>query len=50
MMEEIRLYMMQRWAKNISKAKSFKNSIRPRIKKRLDNKTANSTNWIPKYF
>jgi len=32
--------MMQRWTENISKAKSFKNSICPRIKTRLDNKTA----------
>jgi len=44
MMEEIRLYMMQRWAENRSKAKSFKNSICPRIKTRLKNETANSIN------
>jgi len=50
MMEEIRLYMMQRWAENRSKAKSFKNSICPRIKTRLDIETKNSTNWIPRYI
>jgi len=50
MMEEIRLYMMQRWAENRSKIKSFKNSICPRIKTRLDNETTNSTNWIPRYL
>jgi len=50
MMEEIRLYMMKRWAENKSKAKSFKNTICPRIKTRLDNETTNSTNWIPRYL
>jgi len=50
MMEEIRLYMMQRWYENRSKAKSFKNSIFPRIKTKLKNETANSINWIPRYF
>ena len=50
MMEEIHLYMMQRWDENRSKEKSFKNTICTRIKTRLDNETTNSTNWTPRYF
>ncbi|XP_017410986.1 uncharacterized protein LOC108323135 [Vigna angularis] len=49
MLEEIRLYMMKRWATNRSRAMSFKSSICPKILSRLQKEGLQTMNWIPSW-
>ncbi|XP_047167974.1 uncharacterized protein LOC124836806 [Vigna umbellata] len=49
MLEEIRLYMMKRWATNRSRATSFKSSICPKILSRLQKEGLQTKNWIPSW-
>ncbi|XP_017416406.1 uncharacterized protein LOC108327185 [Vigna angularis] len=48
MLEEIRLYMMKRWATNRSRVTSFKSSICPKILSRLQKEALLTKNWIPR--
>jgi len=50
MLEDIRIYLMKRWAKNRKKVKAFKGSICPRITTRLREESALTKNWIPRYL
>jgi len=50
MLEDIRIYLMKRWAKNWKKVKAFKSSICPRITTRLREESALTKNWIPRYL
>jgi len=44
MLEDIKIYLMKRWAKNQKKVKSFKGSICPKIKSRLREESALTKN------
>jgi len=50
MLEDIRIYLMKRWAKNRKKVKPFKGSICLRIRTRLQEESALTKNWIPRYL
>jgi len=47
MHEEIRLYMMNRWASNILKVSSFQGSIYPKIRDRLEKDMQLTKYWVP---
>jgi len=49
MLEDIRLYMMNRWASNRLKVSSFEGSIYPRIRDRLDKELQLTKYWVPRY-
>lgn len=46
MMEEIRVYLMERWAKNRQKIESYNGSVLPKIKKRLEKEQEFSRLWL----
>ncbi|XP_052736612.1 uncharacterized protein LOC108320266 [Vigna angularis] len=48
MLEEIRVYIMQRWAKNRSKIQSFSGPICPKIQARFTKESQATKNWIPR--
>ncbi|BAU03051.1 hypothetical protein VIGAN_UM004900, partial [Vigna angularis var. angularis] len=47
MMEEIRLYLMKRWATNRTKSQSLSGNICPKIKSRLKKESQLTKYWIP---
>jgi len=47
MIEDIRIYLMKRWAKNIVNIKKVEGSLCPKIKNRLDNELEKTKYWIP---
>jgi len=49
MLEDIRIYLMKRWAKNRKYVKSCKGLICPKIKSRLREESTLTKNWIPRY-
>ncbi|XP_022640537.1 uncharacterized protein LOC106770521 [Vigna radiata var. radiata] len=49
MLEEIRLYMMKRWATNRTRAASFKSSICPKILSRLQKESLLTKHWVPSW-
>jgi len=49
MLEEIRLYMMNRWASNKLKVSSFQSSICPKIRDRLNKEMQLTKYWVPRY-
>ncbi|XP_014496741.1 uncharacterized protein LOC106758320 [Vigna radiata var. radiata] len=49
LLEEIRLYLMQRWAKNRSSIASFTGSICPKILSRFRKESQLTKNWIPSW-
>jgi len=49
MLEDIKIYLIKRWAKNRKKVKAFKGSICPKIKRRLREESTLIKNWIPRY-
>ncbi|WVZ25187.1 hypothetical protein V8G54_003731 [Vigna mungo] len=49
MLEDIRLYMMKRWATNRSRVTSFKSSICPKIQSRLNKEAQQTKYWIPSW-
>ncbi|XP_052730538.1 uncharacterized protein LOC108324442 [Vigna angularis] len=49
MLEEIRVYIMQRWAKNRSKIQSFSGPICPKIHARFTKESQATKNWIPSW-
>ncbi|CAJ2636458.1 unnamed protein product [Trifolium pratense] len=46
MLEEIRVYMMERWETNRQKIGRYVESILPNIKKKLERETSFSNNWM----
>ncbi|WVY95230.1 hypothetical protein V8G54_034318 [Vigna mungo] len=49
MLEEIRLYLMNKWAKNRTKSQSISGSICPKIKSRLNKESQLTKYWIPSW-
>ncbi|XP_017431939.2 uncharacterized protein LOC108339312 [Vigna angularis] len=49
LLEEIRLYIMQRWAKNRSRISSFTGSISPKIQSRFRKESQLTKSWIPSW-
>jgi hypothetical protein len=50
MMEDIRIYVMQRWEKNRQKITRFDDgAILPNIKKKLEKESSYTNNWIVRY-
>ncbi|XP_017412920.1 uncharacterized protein LOC108324484 [Vigna angularis] len=50
MMEDIRVYLMKRWATNRTKVASMDFTICPKIKKRLQKECNLSRFWVPSWF
>ena len=50
MLEEIRVYLMERWAANRQKIAKYEGSILPRIKKRLQRECEFTNVWMPRYI
>ncbi|BAT82143.1 hypothetical protein VIGAN_03210800 [Vigna angularis var. angularis] len=48
MMEDIRVYLMKRWATNRTKVASMDFTICPKIKKRLEKECTLSIFWVPR--
>jgi len=48
MLEDIRVYIMKRWAYNRTKLKSRQGSICPKVKNRLDKESWLTRYWIPR--
>jgi len=48
MMEEIRIYLMKRWASNRKKIAAIEGPICPKIKSRLEKETEKTKYWIPR--
>ena len=48
MLEDIRTYIMQRWAKNRLKIASFQGSVCPKILSRLQKEANQTRYWIPR--
>jgi len=49
MLEDIRTYIMKRWAKNILKIASFEGSICPKILSKLEKEANQTLYWIPRF-
>ncbi|XP_022632189.1 uncharacterized protein LOC106752824 [Vigna radiata var. radiata] len=49
MLEDIRLYMMKRWAANRSRVTSFKSANCPKILSRLQKDALQTKNWVPSW-
>ncbi|KAL2338837.1 hypothetical protein Fmac_013283 [Flemingia macrophylla] len=49
MLEEIRVYMMEKWAANRNKIAQFEGDILPRIQKKLDKESHHSRNRLPSW-
>lgn len=49
MMEEIRVYLMERWQKNREDAFKFEGSILPKIKKKLQKEIEYTNMWMARY-
>lgn len=49
MLEDIRIYLMERWATNRQKIASYKGSILPIIKKRLEKESEMTNYWMTRY-
>jgi len=48
MLEEIRLYLMNRWAANREKCQRYRRAICPKIYSRFESESKMTKNWIPK--
>jgi len=49
MMEEIRIYLMKIWIRNMTNIKTIEGSLYPKIKKRLDKELEKTQFWIPRF-
>jgi hypothetical protein len=49
MLEEIRIYLMERWEANRRGIAKYEGSILPNIRKKLDKESSYSNNWIVRY-
>jgi hypothetical protein len=45
-MEEIRVYMMERWQKNREKISRYEDGVLPNIKKKLEKESSYTKNWL----
>ncbi|KAF7841623.1 Sporozoite surface protein 2 [Senna tora] len=50
MIEDIRMYLMEKWNVNITKIERHRGSILPRIKKRLKIQIAQAGKWVPRLW
>ena len=48
MMEEIRIYLMKRWASNRKKISTFECSICPKNKNRMEKEAKKTKHWLPR--
>jgi hypothetical protein len=49
MLEEIRIYLMERWEANRRGIAKYEGNILPNIRKKLDKESSFSNNWIVRY-
>ncbi|KAF7845481.1 putative transcription factor interactor and regulator CCHC(Zn) family [Senna tora] len=49
MIEDIRMYLMEKWTVNRTKIERHRGSILPRIKKRLEIQIAQAGKWVPRW-
>jgi len=49
MLEEIRIYIMERWEKNRHKIQIYPYSVLPNIKKKLEREAAYTNKWLTRY-
>jgi hypothetical protein len=49
MLEEIRVYLMERWEANRQKVARYNDNVLPNIRKRLERESSFSNNWIVRY-
>ncbi|WVZ09778.1 hypothetical protein V8G54_014308 [Vigna mungo] len=49
LLEDIRLYMMKRWAANRSRVTSFKSTTCPKFLSRLQKEALQTKNWVPSW-
>jgi hypothetical protein len=47
-MEDIRVYLMERWAENRRKIEAYEGDILPRIVKRLRKEKSYTNMWLPR--
>jgi hypothetical protein len=50
MLEEIRIYLMDRWEKNRQKIQRYPDSVLPNIKKKLEKEAEYTSNYVVRYF
>lgn len=46
MLEDIRVYLMERWDTNRKKVATYENNILPNIRKKIDRESSYTNNWI----
>jgi len=49
MLEDIRIYLMERWEKNRQKVANFADNILPNIRKKLERESSFTNNWVVRY-
>lgn len=49
MLEDIHIYLMERWDTNSKKVVAWEGSVLANIKKRLMLESRNTNNWLPRY-
>lgn len=50
MLEDIRVYLMQRWETNRQKIARYEDNVLPNIKKRIARESAYTNNWLVRYI
>jgi hypothetical protein len=49
MLEDIRIYLMERWEKNRQKIANYADNILPNIRKKLERESSFTNNWVVRY-
>jgi hypothetical protein len=49
MLEDIRIYMMERWEKNRQKVANYADNILPNIRKKIEREKSFTNNWVVRY-
>jgi len=49
MLEEIRVYIMERWEKNRHRIQIYPDIVLPNIKKKLEKESAYTSKWLTRY-
>lgn len=49
MLEDIRIYMMERWEKNRQKVTNYADNILPNIRKKIEREKSFTNNWVVRY-
>jgi len=49
MIEDIRIYLMERWEKNRQKVANYADNILPNIRKKLERESSFTNNWVVRY-